>query len=108
MNNVPEVTPQQLEKELQEGAAPVLLDVREDDELEISRMEGIVHIPMHDIPARMSELEPEADIVVICRTGGRSAQVTAFLQRQGFAKVRNLVGGMNRWATEIDPSLPTY
>jgi rhodanese-related sulfurtransferase len=81
MYNVPEVTPQELQKEFQAGSTPVLVDVREDDELEISRLANIVHIPMHDLPNRLSELDPAADTVVICRTGGRSAQVTAFLTR---------------------------
>jgi adenylyltransferase/sulfurtransferase len=108
MFNVPEISPQDLAQELESGRKLVLLDVRGDDELEISRMEGIVHIPMQDVPERLAELDPEADTVVICRVGGRSARVTAFLLQSGFKNVRNLAGGMNQWATEVDPRLPVY
>ena len=105
---MPEISPQDLAQELEAGRRLVLLDVRGDDELEISRLEGVVHIPMQEVPERLAELDAEADTVVICRVGGRSARVTAFLLQNGFKNVRNLAGGMNRWATEVDPRLPVY
>lgn len=108
MFNVPELSPQELAQEIAAGQKLVLLDVRGEDELEISKMEGIVHIPMQDVPERISELDAEADTVVICRSGGRSARVAAFLLQNGFTKVRNLAGGMNLWATDVDPKLPVY
>jgi rhodanese-related sulfurtransferase len=102
------MTVAQLKAELDSGATPLLLDVREPDELEISRLEGVTLIPMGEIPDRYTELDPNADIVLVCRSGSRSAKVMAFLDEMGFTRLRNLDGGMNAWATEIDPSLPVY
>jgi sulfur-carrier protein adenylyltransferase/sulfurtransferase len=105
---VGEVGPRELASELAAGRRPVLLDVREADELEISRLEGIVHVPMGEIADRYGELDPAAPTVVVCRTGNRSGRVAAFLVAQGFTDVRNLVGGMNAWAEQVDRSMPTY
>lgn len=87
---------------------PVLLDVREPVEFDICRIEGSVLIPMASVPARQQELDPDADIVVICHHGGRSAQVCMFLERQGFARVVNLAGGVAGWAAQVDPKMPQY
>ena len=102
------MTVAQLKAELDSGANPILLDVREPDELEISRLDGVTLIPMGEIPDRYTELDPNSDIVLVCRSGSRSAKVMAFLDEMGFTRLRNLDGGMNAWATEIDPSLPVY
>ena len=98
----------ELKTELDDGRELLLLDVREPDELEISRLSEVIAIPMGEVPARIYELDRDADIVVVCRSGGRSAQIVAYLQAAGFSHVRNLDGGMNAWATQIDPSLPVY
>jgi rhodanese-related sulfurtransferase len=102
------MTVAQLRAELDSGTKPILLDVREPDELDISRLDGVTLIPMGEIPDRYNELDPNADIVLVCRSGSRSAKVMAFLDEMGFTRLRNLDGGMNAWATEIDPSLPVY
>jgi len=104
----PAMTVAQLRAELDSGTKPILLDVREPDELDISRLDGVTLIPMGEIPDRYNELDPNADIVLVCRSGSRSAKVMAFLDEMGFTRLRNLDGGMNAWATEIDPSLPVY
>lgn len=88
--------------------APLLLDVREDWELAIARIDGAVHIPMGQLPDRLAELDPEGEIVVLCRSGGRSAQVTRFLQQQGFGRVSNLAGGILAWSEQVDPAVPQY
>lgn len=106
--NPPEVTPSELNLELNSPHPPLLLDVRESDELEISALPNIVHIPMNDLPHRFDELDREANIVVVCRTGNRSGKITAFLLGQGFERVRNLTAGMNGWATEVDPNVKQY
>ncbi|QEZ47521.1 rhodanese-like domain-containing protein [Cupriavidus oxalaticus] len=89
-------------------ARPVLLDVREGWEVQTAAMPGITHIPMRDIPARAAELDEDADIVCICHHGMRSMQVAAFLERQGYARVYNLTGGVDAWASEVDPAMPKY
>ncbi len=79
-----------------------LLDVREDDEWAAGHIDGAVHIPMHEVPARVGEVPSGAPVVVLCKMGGRSAQVTAWLQQQGH-DARNLDGGMLAWAVAHQP-----
>ena len=85
-----------------------LLDVREDHELAIARLPQALHIPMGEVPARLDELDASRAVVVICRSGGRSAQVGRFLEQHGFSDVYNLSGGINAWAEELDPTLTIY
>lgn len=89
-------------------AKPVLLDVREPWEFETCRIEGSMPIPMNTIPARLPELDEDAAIVCICHHGARSMQVAAFLERNGFADVTNLTGGVHAWALQVDKTMPTY
>lgn len=103
-----EMTPAEFAARAASGTAPVLLDVREDWELEIARLESVVHIPMGDIPARFGELDPAQELVVVCRSGGRSGQVARFLEQQGFQKVWNLAGGTLAWSEQVDHDLPQY
>ena len=103
-----EITPTELKTELAGNDAPTLVDVREKDELAISSIPGAKWIPMNEIIDRRKELDPNGKIVVICRSGARSANVTAFLRRAGFKNVRNLVTGVNGWAKDVDPSQPVY
>ena len=87
---------------------PVLLDVREPWEFETCKLEKAVLIPLREIPARAGELASDSEIVVICHHGGRSMQAALFLERQGFAGVHNLAGGMDAWARQVDPAMPVY
>ena len=105
---VPEISPVEFASLVEQGEPLVLLDVREDWELAIARLEGVLHIPMGQLPDRLGELSREADIVVMCRSGGRSATVVRFLQHQGYSRVRNLAGGIAAWGETLDPSLPSY
>ena len=95
---VPTVSVQDLPAEL------VLLDVREPEEWAAGHVDGATHIPMNDIPSRVEELAPDADLVVVCKMGGRSAQVTAWLNQQGY-RASNLDGGMLAWATARRPMI---
>jgi rhodanese-related sulfurtransferase len=74
-----------------------LLDVREDDEWSSGHAPGAHHMPMMEIPARMSEVPADVEVVVVCRSGGRSGQVVAYLMGNGWDNVRNLDGGMQSW-----------
>jgi rhodanese-related sulfurtransferase len=85
-----------------------LLDVREPWELNICSMPGAISVPMRAVPARYLELPKDKEIVVVCHHGVRSQQVANYLERMGFDKLNNLVGGINAWAREIDPKIPTY
>ena len=87
---------------------PQLLDVREPWEFQISHIAGSLHIPMGQIPARAEELDAQSDVVVICHHGARSAQVAVYLEKQGFARVHNLLGGVDAWARSVDPAMPVY
>ena len=89
---IPSVTPSDV------PAEAYLLDVREPDEWEAGHAPGAHHVPMMEIPARMAEVPTDVDVVVVCRSGGRSGQVTSYLLGNGWDNVRNLDGGMRSWA----------
>jgi len=107
---VPAITPVALKERLDAGDDLLILDVREPHEWEIANLSdlGARLIPMGEVAARMHELDTAQEIVVQCRSGGRSADVIRELQQHGFKKLLNLEGGINRWAREVDPSLPVY
>ena len=74
----------------------------------ISDLPGSVKIPLGTLPQRLDELPPQEDIVVYCRTGGRSGNAVQFLRQKGFDRVLNLAGGINRWAEIVDPTMSRY
>ena len=87
---------------------PVLLDVREPWENEKARIAGSQLVPMRDIPARLAEIDDEQEVVAYCHHGGRSMQVAAFLEKNGFSRVHNLAGGIDAWSRTVDSSIPLY
>ena len=87
---------------------PQLLDVREPWEFQTARLAGSTLLPLRELPARFGELDAGADTVVICHHGGRSMQAAIFLERQGFARLHNLAGGVDAWARSVDPAMPVY
>lgn len=89
-------------------AKPLLLDVRENWEFETCRIEGSTLVPMNSVPARLQELDEDAEIVCICHHGARSAAVGSFLERNGFTNITNLTGGVHAWAVLVDPAMPKY
>jgi rhodanese-related sulfurtransferase len=89
-------------------AKPLLLDVREPWEYEAARIAGSQLVPMGEVPSRIAELDHSAEVVAICHHGGRSMQVALFLEKNGFAAVHNLVGGLDAWSRTVDPSVPLY
>ncbi len=93
---------------LKNGESIHLIDVREPHELEISRIEGAQLIPLGQIVAHLSELNSAEEIVLFCKSGSRSARALDLLVSAGFRKVKNLKGGINAWAREVDPGLPVY
>lgn len=104
--SVPEIDVAALRRELDGPQPPVVIDVREADELVQSRLpDDIRHIPLNTLPTAISDLDKDAPTVVLCRVGGRSAQATAFLIGQGFKNVRNVKGGMIEYVRRVDPTL---
>jgi len=87
---------------------PLLLDVREPHELQISALPGALNIPLGTLAARLSELDSAREMVVLCKAGTRSARALELLVSAGFRRVKNLKGGINAWAREVDSSLPIY
>jgi rhodanese-related sulfurtransferase len=94
------------------SAQPVLLDVREPWEVQTASVtpQGftLVAIPMNEIPARLSELDPAQRVACLCHHGARSQRVAAFLAQNGFAEVANVAGGIDAWSTQYDPVVPRY
>jgi sulfur-carrier protein adenylyltransferase/sulfurtransferase len=105
---VPAITVQELKEKMDKGDAFVLVDVREPHEIAISQLPGSLKIPLGTLPANVNKLSTADAIVVHCRTGARSAKAVEFLMAAGFRKVWNLTGGIDRWAVEIDPTVPRY
>jgi len=105
-----QITPQQLQGWLADASRPkpMVLDVREPWEHQICRLPDSVLMPMRTIPARLAELDPSADTVVVCHHGVRSFQVAVFLERAGFARLHNLSGGVDAWAKTVEASMPVY
>jgi len=87
---------------------PLLLDVREPWEYERARIADSQLVPMREVPARLAELDAGKEVVAICHHGGRSAQVALFLEKNGFSKVHNLVGGVDAWSRTVDPAVALY
>ena len=87
---------------------PLLLDVRENWEFETCKIAGSTQIAMNTIPARLEELDEDAEIVCICHHGARSMSVAAFLERHGFTSLFNLTGGIHAWAVQVDSTMPKY
>lgn len=103
-----EITVQELQAKQNVGTDCVLLDVREQEEVELVQLPNSVHIPMGDIPSRLHELDPDSEIVVYCHHGVRSLQVVHFLHQHDFEHVVSLAGGIDFWAIEIEPEMTRY
>ena len=103
-----EIEPEELAEKLARGDRIRLIDVREPHELEISRLEGAELMPLGSLAARMHELDSAEEIVLFCKMGSRSARAVELLAGAGFRKQKNLRGGINAWARQVDPSLPVY
>ena len=103
-----EITPRELKARLERAVPLVLLDVRQDWERRLCRLDGATHIPIEEIEYRTEELNPEDEIVVFCHQGVRSAAVREYLRQLGFSKVKNLAGGLDEWARTVDPTMRRY
>jgi adenylyltransferase/sulfurtransferase len=107
-NGVAEITPGELAAQMRAGAVVDIVDVREPGEWAIARLPGARLIPLGQLAASMATLDSAREIVVMCRSGQRSAAAVQQLQAAGFRKVKNLAGGILRWSDEVDPRVPKY
>lgn len=108
MAELGEIFPRQLKERIQRGDTPLILDVREPEEVTLAVFPQAIHIPMGEVPSRLAELDPDRETVVVCHHGIRSAQVAGYLARLGFERVLNLIGGIDAWSVSVDPSVPRY
>jgi sulfur-carrier protein adenylyltransferase/sulfurtransferase len=104
---VQDISPAELNARLAAADPPIVLDVREPWERDIARLPGTLDIPMGEVTACLKDLPRDREVVVMCRSGGRSAKVAEYLDREGY-RVRNLAGGILAWARDVDPTLATY
>ncbi|MDF0643067.1 MAG: rhodanese-like domain-containing protein [Nitrospira sp.] len=102
------ITPQELKSRLEKKDPLVLLDVREQWEYDLAKIDGSMLIPLSALPHSLSRLNQDSEIVAICHHGMRSADATGFLAQQGFTKVKNLVGGIDAWSAQVDGTVPRY
>ena len=103
-----EITPIELKAALATSHPPLVLDVRNPEEIAICRIAGSTVIPLPELPNRLDELDRSRSMVVHCKSGVRSAKAITLLQGAGFSRLTNLKGGVLAWIKEVDPSLPTY
>lgn len=101
-----DINVQDLKARIDAGTAPIMIDVRNPHEWDTQHLAGVRLISLNEIPSKLAELADlkDQEVVMICRSGGRSGQATQFLANSGFQNVRNMVGGMLAWKAYIDPT----
>ncbi len=109
-DEIPEITPAELKARLDRGDRLTIVDVREPHEWEIGNLapHGAKLIPLGELPQRFAEIDPGDEVVLQCRSGGRSAKALEFLRGHGYGRMHNLAGGILRWSDEVDPSIRKY
>ncbi len=105
---LPEISPEELKQKLDDNESVLLLDVREPSEYDIVHINGARLIPLNTLPHHVDSLPSDQEIVVYCHHGQRSLYAVAYLQQNEFTAAKNLIGGIDQWAAEIDPTLPRY
>lgn len=95
-------------RDLRQSGSVILVDVRGADELELAAIDGAMHLPLHELPQRLGELERDAPIAVLCHHGGRSEMAARFLEKNGYTDIANVAGGIDAWSLGVDPDVPRY
>ena len=108
MTKIKEIHPTDLKNKIDNKDDFLLIDVREHSELEISKIQESIHIPMAEIPNKIDQINSNKLVVVMCKSGGRSANVCEYLMQNGFKDIYNLNGGIIKWALEIDSDMLIY
>jgi adenylyltransferase/sulfurtransferase len=107
INGIAQITVNTLKERIDKGEDVFILDVREPFEYQIANIGGKL-IPQNDVPKRLAEIPRDREIVVHCKTGGRSQRIAEFLHQSGYPRVANVSGGIFAWADQIDPSVKKY
>ena len=102
------ISPKELKTSLDKGDKLVLVDVREEWEYSLAKLDGSILIPLGTLPQSLARLYRDSEIIAICHHGMRSADATNFLIQQGFPNVKNLVGGIDAWSVQVDGTVPRY
>jgi adenylyltransferase/sulfurtransferase len=106
-NGIPQLSVKELKKKMDAGEDIYIIDVREPFEYQIAQIGGKL-IPQNDVPQRLAEIDRDREVIVQCKSGGRSQRIAEFLHQAGYPRVLNLAGGITAWSAEIDPSVPKY
>ncbi len=106
-NGIPQITVKELKSRLDAGEDVQLIDVREPYEYQIAQIGGKL-IPQNEVPQRLAEIDRDREVVVHCKSGGRSQRIAEFLQQSGYPRVVNVAGGILAWSDEIDPTVQKY
>ena len=107
---IAQITPRELDAWRHDDArpAPLLVDVREPWEHAICRIDGSLLMPLSSVPARVGELPQDRDLVLVCHHGNRSQRAAVWLAQQGYAHLYNLQGGVEGWASDVEPGMAHY
>ena len=103
-----QITPADVKARMDRGEKLVLVDVREPWEYELCRIEGAKHVPLGSLAANVQELLGVNEVICYCHHGVRSLDAATWLRFQGIEKAKSLMGGIERWSTEVDPQVPRY
>lgn len=105
-----EISPREFVRRKAAGEPLVLIDCRTAPERDLASIPGSIHVPMHELAARLPGLRAHesAAVIVHCHHGARSLQVTAALREAGFDDVRSMAGGIHLWSLDVDPQVPVY
>jgi adenylyltransferase/sulfurtransferase len=106
-NGIPQITVKELKRRIDAGEDVQLIDVREPYEYQIAQIGGKL-IPQNDVPQRLAEIDRDREVVVHCKSGGRSQRIAEFLKQSGYPRVANVAGGILAWSDEIDPKVQKY
>jgi rhodanese-related sulfurtransferase len=102
------ISPKELKARLDKGDRLVLVDVREEWEYSLAKLDNSILMPLGTLPQSLTRLDRDSEIIAICHHGMRSADATDFLLQQGFPNVKNLVGGIDAWSVQVDGTIPRY
>jgi rhodanese-related sulfurtransferase len=91
------ILPSEIKDRLSRGEQLTIIDVREDEEVASGMIQGAIHIPLGQLPDRLSDIPKEEEVILVCRSGNRSGRALGFLEAQGYKGLKNMTGGMLEW-----------